>query len=839
MDDATQGSAAKERVAELVGRLLNRAETGEPIDAQLVRRALAKLDGEPGAEELRARAEAVLAKAAVAVAADDATGTEAADGAAGGEAEGETAGSEAGSDEVLAGDEAAAAEETILDLIRALPESPSEDEIDAVIEAIAAIDSDLQAAPLKRALAKKLGAKLRDVADAIAHARARMAAAAGERRDDRTFATLLHGQTPPGMPAGLVLPPPYALSPRVRPGHEDEEPDWHVVVERPDFVEEVLPAVVVPIARRRDPDADSWSLALAVRRNGSWITVEADRSTLADSRKILQLADSDFPINSDNAKLVVRYIADVETANLHLLPSGVLVRSLGWREIDGRRCFVLGERILAAPDPSGAPGDVPPITVRPPEAGERRLMAGFATGGTRDGWIGLYRRILPYPRIRIGLYASLAAPLISHVGVQGFTIHYAGLTSKGKTTAQQIAASVWGYPGGPGLEARPGLIVGWNGTFVGNEQLAAFLRNLPALLDDSGLVQDREVIAQTLYAIANGMGRRRGARSGGTRATGEWALTAISTGERIVTSSSADAGGAQVRVIELEGNVLAPMRRGGAEAEGALSEDRAAELMRELRRLAGEHYGVVVEPYLRTLMLMEDIELQQKFDKALHAMLDAAGDAARTDMGSRLAGAFATMALAADIMHEAIGLDAEIPRRKLWAEIGEWFRDYLAENPPEHVDLRAYRELMGWIAAHAAEFAGGPGAPTGDAAPKTGWSGKWSVTARGPRGPVECVAVVEAKLYEVLADMGYSDGRGLVRQWRDRGLLVPDADGKHLARKVRLGTSADSPTARCFALVRDALDEDEDGAEIPALGKVTDDSSSESLESVDDDFDVF
>ncbi|MDI3316569.1 MAG: DUF927 domain-containing protein [Bacillota bacterium] len=793
-------------LADAVRKLLDRARAGEPVDAAILQRALKGLEDAPWAEALRAEAEEALAKL---------------------RKDAQDAGADGGKDRAGDGDEEAG---TILSRIAALPEQPDPDEVAAIIEDLGAVVSLRGEVPYTaaiHALARRLGTSRpqvrKEVLDAARrHKAAQDAAAAAAAQDGPArVADVLGGQAPPDMPPGLVLPRPYALRARRPPGQEDGPPDWETVAELPDLTRPVLPAAMIPIARRHDPDADSWELTLAVRRNGTWKTIEAERSVLADSRKILQLADQDVPVTSESAKAVIRYLAEMEQANLHTIPEGVVVRSLGWRTLgDGRRCFILGRRTLTA-DPPGTEGAGPPITVRAPGAGERRLLEGFSDGGTLDGWRdGLYRRILPYPRIRIGVYASLASPLLPLIDAGGFTVHYSGLTSTGKTTAMQVAASVWGYPGGPGLETKPGLIAGWDATAVANEQRAVFLRHLPMYLDDSGLVQgqskqQQDVVKNTVYAVANGTGRRRGDRSGGTRATGEWALTMISTGERSVLSDPA-AGGAQVRVVELAGNVLAPVEAGGAAAdEAAPNAGSATELMRELRRLAGEHHGVVAAPYIRALILIDRIELQQRFAKALRAVADAAGDAARTDMGSRLAGAFAVMEVAAEILHEVLGMDDEIPPSALRADLGRWFAAYLGANPPEHVDLRAYQALVEWIDGHANLFVGGPGAPEGPTPPPgpIGWAGRWEVAVVGK----PCVAIYPHVARRVLEEMHFEDPDSIARQLAARGLLLRDAQGK-LTRLVKIGSGSDARVTRCFVLVRRQEQMDEGAEDDDASG---------------------
>jgi len=82
----------------------------------------------------------------------------------------------------------------------------------------------------------------------------------------------------------------------------------------------------------------------------------------------------------------------------------------------------------------------------------------------------------------VGVYvafASVLSPMIT--GAPLFGVEWAGPTSSGKTTAMQVAASVWGDP-----DTEAGKVMQtWDSTRVGIERTAAFLQHLPLFLDDT------------------------------------------------------------------------------------------------------------------------------------------------------------------------------------------------------------------------------------------------------------------------------------------------------------------------------------------------------------------
>lgn len=73
-----------------------------------------------------------------------------------------------------------------------------------------------------------------------------------------------------------------------------------------------------------------------------------------------------------------------------------------------------------------------------------------------------------------------------------------------------LAASVWGNP----MIGK--YIKTFNATEVGHEKTAAFLNSLPMLIDELQLARDaRGKIQFNVYALAQGVGRTRGTKSGG------------------------------------------------------------------------------------------------------------------------------------------------------------------------------------------------------------------------------------------------------------------------------------------------------------------------------------
>ena len=189
--------------------------------------------------------------------------------------------------------------------------------------------------------------------------------------------------------------------------------------------------------------------------------------------------------------------------------------------------------------------------------GDTQLASAFAPVGSYESWREIsHPWRIPVPLL--ALYASLAAPVLALTGASPFLVDVCGQTSQGKTTTLQVAASVWGNPDPTSAST---LIGSWNntGNYVG--QVAQLLNGLPILLDDTSQGKPKE-LPQLIYLLANGRGRGRMHREGGTQEVGNWETITLSTGETPLVSHSQD-GGTRGRVLTLWGSPFGsgPMAR--------------------------------------------------------------------------------------------------------------------------------------------------------------------------------------------------------------------------------------------------------------------------------------
>lgn len=168
-------------------------------------------------------------------------------------------------------------------------------------------------------------------------------------------------------------------------------------------------------------------------------------------------------------------------------------------------------------------------------SGRSSAAAGYTVAGTSESWRNSVAR-LAYGNYAMmtGIAAALAAPLIGVAERDGFGIHFYEQSSAGKTTAQNVAGSLYGNP--------DALRLTWYGTALGLINEAAAHNDGLMPLDEVGQGADPISVSQSAYALFNGVGKLQGAKEGGNRDLKRWRTVAISTGEMDLETFIATAG---------------------------------------------------------------------------------------------------------------------------------------------------------------------------------------------------------------------------------------------------------------------------------------------------------
>jgi uncharacterized protein (DUF927 family) len=525
------------------------------------------------------------------------------------------------------------------------------------------------------------------------------------------------------------------------------------------------------------------------RSGEGWRSIVVDAGDIFDKSRILTLIDRGFPVTSSTAKDLVDYFAAFAAVNRQRLPVVRTTSQMGWQGKRGELGFVAG-RVFIKPDgevvetadlndPEGWREDL--IQYRAFSPGEEQLVAGYKREGSFERWKEAVAVIKDYSMPRVAFYASFTSVMLMLLKCPNFTVDLAGLTSKGKTTSQMIAASVWGGVDERGNESN---LHSWDSTKVGAERLSAVINHLPTILNDTSRAPKPEVVKQMLYQVEEGKGRTRGTRTG-IATTPNWHTVMISSGERRITDFAPEGGGVINRVMQLHG---APFG------------DRNEELVVKLRGELQDHHGHAGIEFARWVILNKDQkaasgktnleEWREEYKRERQAYIRTAESGSDA---SRLAEFAAALKVTAGLVHQALDLEWEFadPLANLWGAISEGAKDPLgAARALDHMRTIAASRPTQFYERHLYHDDGQtPREPAG------GWLGKWPVND-------EYIAFLPPKLHFELSSLGLSV-EAVIEQWNKRGWLDAAPGRKNYQKQKKI----DGNTVWLYVVKREAINE--------------------------------
>lgn len=281
----------------------------------------------------------------------------------------------------------------------------------------------------------------------------------------------------------------------------------------------ILPAEIL-----YNEDERTEKINIAFYKDG-WKNTICERSTVASANKIIELANRGIEVNSDNAKLLVSYIADCVSKNLDTLPRLKAVSRLGW----------FGDNFIPYCTDLRFDG----------EEEHASLYQAVKCRGSFDAWVEEVTRLRENIYVRLMLATSFASVLIEKLDALPFVLHLWGGTGTGKTVALMVAMSVWGDP------TLGKLVKTMNMTTNNMLSSCGFLCNLPFAGDELQTIKSKYTdYDQVIMKITEGIDRGR-MQYDRMKVTKIWNNTILFTGEEPCTKAYSG-GGVKNRVIEIE-----------------------------------------------------------------------------------------------------------------------------------------------------------------------------------------------------------------------------------------------------------------------------------------------
>lgn len=337
---------------------------------------------------------------------------------------------------------------------------------------------------------------------------------------------------------------------------------------------------ILPVERMKNLETGEEQIKLAYKRNNKWDEIIVPKTLVTSASKIVALSGRGISVTSENAKLLVKYLSDVENMNDSHINVRYSTSKLGWN----------GEQFI--------PYDKDIVF-----DGDQRFHQTYDNICERGNW-KIWQQHMQKLRksnrreIKFMMAASFASVLVSILGGLPFIVDLWGETEGGKTVSLMVATSIWANPD------ESAYIGDFKTTEVALEAKADMLNHLPMVLDDTSKTSSRirDNFEGVVYDLCSGKGKSRSNKELGINRENRWKNCVLTNGERPLNSYVSQ-GGAINRILEVE-------------CGEKVYEDpqETAELVKKNYGLAGKRYVQV----LKSLGINEIRSIQKGFQQALH-----------------------------------------------------------------------------------------------------------------------------------------------------------------------------------------------------------------------------
>lgn len=337
---------------------------------------------------------------------------------------------------------------------------------------------------------------------------------------------------------------------------------------------------ILPVERMKNLETGEEQIKIAYKRNGKWDEIIVPKTMVTSASKIVALSGRGISVTSENAKLLVRFLSDVENMNDSHIKVQYSTSKLGW--INGK--FI--------------PYDTDIIF-----DGDQRFRQAYDSISERGNWKIWQSHMLKLRKsgrieIKFMMAASFASVLVSLLGGLPFIVDLWGETEGGKTVSLMVAASIWANPD------ESAYIGDFKTTEVALEAKADMLNHLPMILDDTSKTSSRirDNFEGMVYDMCSGKGKSRSNKELGINRENRWKNCILTNGERPLNSYVSQ-GGAINRILEVECG------------------ENVYENPQETAELVKKHYGLAGKRYveiLKNIGVDELHSIQKDFQRQLY-----------------------------------------------------------------------------------------------------------------------------------------------------------------------------------------------------------------------------
>ena len=402
------------------------------------------------------------------------------------------------------------------------------------------------------------------------------------------------------------------------------------------------PIYISKVLENIDTSLESVELKFKPRKN--WKTVVVSRSTINNVNSITKLADQGVLVNSNNAKNLIDYLAELEAVNRDCIPMLDASSRLGW--FRGIEEFIPYSKEVQF----DGDANLSKIFDSVKPTGDKEVEYSY----TKEVWnLG--------PEAKIMLSGAVASLLVKICKTHVTFYHiWSSKSSTGKTVILNTAASIFGRP--------KDYVQNFNSTKVAQERTANTLKNLPFCLDE----YQTAGYNYSVYYLAEGQGKGRANKDGSLRDSGGWQNTILTNGESPLISRN-DGEGAFARAVQVEiRDILVDFEMGN-----------------RISHLSDENYGYIGLGIVKMIQGLGEDDIKKRFNQ-LSTQINDLGTIQQKHIGSGAIAILASELLATLLRSEPLTVSDIEP--------------YLLKKDDESIGVRAYDYINDFIASNSNRF---------------------------------------------------------------------------------------------------------------------------------------
>ena len=178
------------------------------------------------------------------------------------------------------------------------------------------------------------------------------------------------------------------------------------------------------------------------------------------------------------------------------------------------------------------------------------LANHYQSRGTLEQWRSNVAQLAEnHSLLAFSLCTAFAGQLLDPLNQQGGGFHIKGGSSKGKSTALNLASSVWGNP--------KNFYRTWRATGNNLEHTAYMHNDGFLVLDEIGEIANPKELGNIVYMLANGMGKGRMTKQITAKPMHQWKVIFLSSGEKSLKDIMSEQGqktklGQEIRLADID-----------------------------------------------------------------------------------------------------------------------------------------------------------------------------------------------------------------------------------------------------------------------------------------------